>query len=194
MKKINVLSILLAAVFAQTWISCSDDVEYTPAGAVEGQGAYFAPTNVTNYDDLEASGSITLDVMRTYADAAAEVSLSATYSEGADLFTVPSTVSFAADSETSTVTLNYNNLVRGTTYTVTLSLGKGTPYGQSEITLTLLYPEEVLLEWEVVSTGFHERHFDRKPVLGVQSVGCDHHGYCCGEGSIYQDVPFPQPV
>ena len=153
MKKINVLSILLAAVFALTWISCSDDVEYTPAGAVEGQGAYFAPTNVTNYDDLEASGSITLDVMRTYADAAAEVSLSATYSEGADLFTVPSTVSFAADSETSTVTLNYNNLVRGTTYTVTLSLGEGTPYGQSEITLTLLYPEEVLLEWEVVSTN-----------------------------------------
>ena len=151
MKKINVLFILLAAMFALTWTSCSDEVEYTPAGAVEGQGAYFAPTTVTNYDDLEASGSITLDVMRTYADATAEVSLSATYSEGADLFTVPSTVSFAADSLTSTVTLNYNNLVRGTTYTVTLSLGESTPYGQSEITLTLLYPEEVLLKWEVVS-------------------------------------------
>ena len=151
MKKINVLSILLAAVFALTWTSCSDDVEYTPAGAVEGQGAYFAPTTETTYEDLEASGSITLDVMRTYTEAAAEVSLSATYSEGADLFTVPSTVSFAADSQTSTVTLNYNNLERGTTYTVTLSLGEGTPYGQSEITLTLLYPEEVLLQWEVVS-------------------------------------------
>ena len=151
MKKINVLSILLAAVFALTWTSCSDDVEYTPAGAVEGQGAYFAPTTETTYEDLEASGSITLDVMRTYTEAAAEVSLSATYSEGADLFTVPSTVSFAADSQTSTVTLNYNNLERGTTYTVTLSLGEGTPYGQSEITLTLLYPEEVLLKWEVVS-------------------------------------------
>ena len=131
--------------------ACTDDVDYAPVGPVEGEGVYFSPNAQTAYTLDGTSGSITLDVMRTYTEAAAEVSLSATYSEGADLFTVPSTVSFAADSQTSTVTLNYNNLERGTTYTVTLSLGEGTPYGQSEITLTLLYPEEVLLQWEVVS-------------------------------------------
>ena len=143
---------MLAAMFTLTWTSCDDDIEYTPAGAVQGAGVYFTPSTVTEYELEGPEGSITLNVMRTDSVGAINAELKATYTEGGEnVFTVPGSVSFAEGSSTSSVTIDYNNVVRGTTYEIELSFAEGTPYGRSSVTLSLLYPEEKVEVWEVVS-------------------------------------------
>lgn len=143
---------MLAAMFTLAWTSCDDDIEYTPAGAVQGAGVYFTPSTVTEYELEGPEGSITLNVMRTDSVGAINAELKATYTEGGEnVFTVPGSVSFAEGSSTSSVTIDYNNVVRGTTYEIELSFAEGTPYGRSSVTLSLLYPEEKVEVWEVVS-------------------------------------------
>lgn len=155
MRKINALLLALMGFVALTWTSCTDTVDYTPAGGVEGAGVYF-PTSVrTSYEFEEEealSGSITLAVMRTDSVGALDAALTTTFSEGGEsVFTVPSTVSFADGKNTSSLTIDYKNLVQGTTYNVTLTFAEGTPYSNSTLTLTVLWPEEVVYEWEKVS-------------------------------------------
>lgn len=158
MRKINALLLALMGFVALTWTSCTDTVDYTPAGGVEGAGVYF-PTSVRTSYELEGeegetalSGSITLAVMRTDSVGALDAALTTTFSEGGEsVFTVPSTVSFADGKNTSSLTIDYKNLVQGTTYNVTLTFAEGTPYSNSTLTLTVLWPEEVVYTWEVVS-------------------------------------------
>ena len=71
MRKINALLLALMGFVGLAWTSCTDSVDYTPAGGVEGPGVYF-PTSVrTSYEldgeegETALSGSITLAVMRT---------------------------------------------------------------------------------------------------------------------------------
>lgn len=152
MKKINGLLVALMAVLTLGWTSCTDSVDYLAAGPVEGQGVYFPTSVATSYTLDGTSGEITLDVMRSTSVGDVVASLEATFTEGGEsVFTVPSTVSFADGSSTSSVTLAYNNLKRGTTYQVTLTFSDGTPYSNSSLTLSFLYPEEVVYTWEVVS-------------------------------------------
>lgn len=149
MKK-NIL--LLFCACALTWTSCTDTVDYTAAGAVEGQGVYFPTSVVTSYEVEGVSGEITLDVNRTYSEQAYEAALNATFSEGGEsVFNVPATVAFEAGSNTASVTLSYNNLVRGQEYTVSLAFADATPYSNSAIQLSVLYPNEEVLVWKVVS-------------------------------------------
>ncbi|WP_300910175.1 hypothetical protein [uncultured Bacteroides sp.] len=67
------------------------------------------------------------------------------------MFTVPSKVSFDDGKVDTVMVLSYQNLVRGTKYAITLSFADGTPYGRSEVTFNVLYPEPMLEEWEVIS-------------------------------------------
>jgi len=67
------------------------------------------------------------------------------------VFTVPSKVSFDDGRVDTVMVVSYQNLVRGTKYAITLSFADGTPYGRSEVTFNVLYPEPMLEEWEVIS-------------------------------------------
>lgn len=148
--KIFFLSVFSACALA--WTSCTDTVDYTAAGAVEGQGVYFPTSVVKSYEVEGVSGEITLEVNRTYSDAAFDAALTATFSEGGEsVFNVPSTVSFAAGSDSTSVTISYDNLVRGKKYNLTLSFADSTPYSDSVIELSILYPSEVVYNWVKVS-------------------------------------------
>ena len=152
MKRINTLLLALLSVVTLTWTSCNDSIEYTPVDPVEGAGVYFPTSTRTSYELEGTSGSITLDVMRTDSVGALDATLTTTFTEGGEsVFTVPASVSFADGASTSSMTINYDNLVQGTTYNVTMTFDEGTPYANSSLTLTFLYPEEVVYEWEVVS-------------------------------------------
>ena len=158
MRKINALLLALMAFVGLTWTSCTDTVDYTPAGGVEGAGVYF-PTSVRTSYELEGeegetalSGSITLAVMRTDSVGALDAALTATFSEGGEsVFSVPATVSFADGKNTSSLTIDYANLTQGPSYNITLTFAEGTPYSNSTLTLTVSWPEEIVYTWEVVS-------------------------------------------
>lgn len=152
MKKINNLLLALLSVFALGWTACDDEVEYTPAGQLDGNGVYFPTSTQTSYEVEGTSGELTFDVMRTLTTDAQEASLNITYGEGAEsVFTIPATVNFAAGDTMATLTVKYDNLVQGTTYTAELSFADGTPYAYSTIDLSVVYPNEIEYEWEVVS-------------------------------------------
>lgn len=152
MKRINTLLLALLSVVTLTLTSCNDSIEYTPVGPVEGAGVYFPTSTRTSYELEGTSGSITLDVMRTDSVGAIDATLTTTFTEGGEsVFSVPGTVSFADGASTSSLTINYDNLVQGTTYNITMTFAEGTPYSNSTLTLTLIYPEEIVYEWEVVS-------------------------------------------
>ncbi len=192
MKKLYSILFILAAMFTLTWTACTDEIEYVPAGPVEGIGAYFPPTVVTNYELEGTSGSITLNVMRTDSVGAVEAALTTTFTEGGEnVFTVPSTVSFADGASTSSMTINYDELVRGTTYNITLTFAEGTPYGNSSITLTLLYPDEVVYTWKEVSTNaiLKESTFSFIGMSDVETTGIKVEK--ANEGNVYRfRVPF----
>ncbi len=158
MRKINALLLALVSLVTLTWTSCTDTVDYTPAGGVEGAGVYF-PTSVRTSYELEGEegvteleGTITLAVMRTDSVGALDAALNVTFSEGGEsVFTVPSTVSFADGKNTSSMTIEYSHLKQGPIYNITLTFAEGTPYSNSTLTLTVGWPEEIEYEWEVVS-------------------------------------------
>lgn len=192
MKKLYNILFILTAMFTLTWTACTDEIEYVPAGPVEGIGAYFPPTVVTNYELDGTSGSLTLDVMRTDSVGDVEATLTATFTEGGEnIFTVPATVSFADGASTSSMTINYDNLVQGTTYNVTLTFAEGTPYGNSSITLTLIYPDEVVYTWKEVSTNaiLKESTFSFIGMSDVETTGITVEK--ANEGNVYRfRVPF----
>ncbi len=149
-------TILTMMVLALGFSACTDEVGYEPVGPVEGEGVYFSPNAQTSYTLDGTSGSITLDVMRTYSEGATDASLSATFTpeEGQGLFNIPASISFADGSTTSSITISFDNLVQGTTYGLTLTFDEGTPYAQSSISLSFLYPEEISYDnytWTVIS-------------------------------------------
>lgn len=152
MKKLNTYLLALMGVFALTWSACTDSIDYDAAPGVNGEGVYF-PSSVKTSITLDGTaGSFTLDVQRTKSAGAVDAELTADFSEGgSDVFSVPAKVSFPDGETESNVTINYNSLVRGTTYKVTLTFTDGTPYGSSSLTFSILYPAEIIEEWEQIS-------------------------------------------
>ena len=94
MKKINNLLLALLSVFALAWTACDDEVEYTPAGLLDGNGVYFPTSTQTSYEVEGTSGTLTFDVMRTLTTEAQEATLNITYGEGAEsVFSIPANIS-----------------------------------------------------------------------------------------------------
>ena len=171
-------TILAIMVLVLGFSACTDDVDYAPVGPVEGEGVYFSPNAQTAYTLDGTSGSITLDVMRTYSEGATDASLSATFTpeEGQGLFNIPASISFADGSTTSSVTISFDNLVQGTNYGLTLTFDEGTPYAQSSISLSFLYPEEISYDnytWTVISEEaiLTESIFHMISMSNIQSIG-----------------------
>lgn len=153
MKKIN--KYLLALVSVVTFIlgACTDSVDYDPASPVEGQGVYFPNTLSGTVELKGAEGKYGFELMRVNADEAATVGLEVKFEneDAASLFTVPSTVSFAAGENKATVAIDYQNLVMDVNYKMTLSVSNGnsTEYADGSKTFTMFYPNPV--SWQLVT-------------------------------------------
>ena len=144
MKAIKKLLYFLAVAGTTMFASsCTDDLEYTPAGQPSGQQVYFAVDLAETINLEENSSSVTIPVSRVVTDEAASFSIFATEESG--LFTIPSTVDFAAGESTANlvITYTYSALTQDQTYSCTLTIGdteNTSPYGMSSYEFSLIAP------------------------------------------------------
>ena len=95
----------LCAALAFAMGACTEEVDYVPATSPEGAQVYF-PTTLASKIDLDVNGtSFNVQIGRS-ATEAATVGLAVTDESG--LFTVPSSVSFAAGEKMANLTITYD--------------------------------------------------------------------------------------
>ena len=144
MKAIKKLLYFLAVAGTTMFASsCTDDLEYTPAGQPSGQQVYFAVDLAETINLEENSSSVTIPVSRVVTDEAASFSIFATEESG--LFTIPSTVNFAAGESTANlvITYTYSALTQDQAYSCTLTIGdteNTSPYGMTSYEFSLIAP------------------------------------------------------
>lgn len=151
MKTLKQIQYLFVAVLAMAMAACADNSPeevFVPV-ELEGQGVYFAKATKLNYEVEGTEGSIDFKVLRTETSGPATVNVYSTTET--TLFTIPETISFESGAAETTLTVSYANIVRGLKYDFNVGFEEGTDYGNSELNFTLLYPAEVIEEWEVIS-------------------------------------------
>ena len=151
MKTLKQIQYLFVAVLAMAMAACADNSPeevFVPV-ELEGQGVYFAKATKLNYEVEGTEGSIDFKVYRTETSGPATVNVYSTTET--TLFTIPETISFESGAAETTLTVSYANIVRGLKYDFNVGFEEGTDYGNSELNFTLLYPAEVIEEWEVIS-------------------------------------------
>lgn len=151
MKTLKQIQYLFVAVLAMAMAACADNSPeevFVPV-ELEGQGVYFAKATKLNYEVEGTEGSIDFKVLRTDITGPATVNVCSTTET--TLFTIPETISFESGAKEATLTVSYANIVRGLKYDFNVGFEEGTDYGNSELNFTLLYPAEVIEEWEVIS-------------------------------------------
>ena len=144
MKAIKKLLYFLAVAGTTMFASsCTDDLEYNPAGQPSGQQVYFAVDLAETINLEENSSSVTIPVSRVVTKEAASFSIFATEESG--LFTIPSTVNFAAGESTANlvITYTYSALTQDQAYSCTLTIGdteNTSPYGMTSYEFSLIAP------------------------------------------------------
>lgn len=126
----------LCTVLAFALGACTEEVKYTPAEAPEGPQVYFPTTLPTQMDLDNNASSFDVQVSRAATDAAT-VNLTVTNESG--LFTIPTSVSFAAGEKVANLTISYNAEELGfdNYQSITLAVADDsnkTPYGTSSYT------------------------------------------------------------
>ena len=170
MKKIINCLYMAVAVCAMTLGACSDDNDWQPGPAAEGEGLYFASDQQANITVTETSGTFTIDVYRSKAEGAITAQIATVTGDNAtSLFTVPAEVSFAEGETKTALTVTYTGLERDVNYNLTLSVADSTPYGIAELGLTVICP----LVWDVVSTNatLIDNLFEPFGAAGVELTG-----------------------
>ena len=133
--------VAFAAILGLTLASCTDKYEYQAATA-SGQQVYF--DQVANKISLSKdANTFNVQVRRIAADEAATIALTSTDESG--LFTIPSSVAFAAGEDVANVTIGYNPdvLEYDDFKDITLSLADAdntTPYGNSQVSFAAGIP------------------------------------------------------
>ncbi len=133
-----------------------ENPEYVKAELPDGALAYFV--NVPESFDLtEGDGSIELTLTRDEVDEEVTVALNSTADE---IFTVPSSVTFAAGESTAVITVSYNpdDIVPDVAYSITISLkDNSTPFAPDNCTFTAGIVSPVLykvFDTAVITEGF----------------------------------------
>lgn len=136
----------VAALACATFVACEQEFDsYDPAAMESTAQVYFSKDAATTINIL-GEESVEIPVMRAVNGAGVTANVTATIAaEHADLFTIPTSVSFA-DGETSTslvITFDPAKLTYGEKYAVSLQIAADmiTDYGKDVINLTLDYPE-----------------------------------------------------
>lgn len=166
MKSLKIFFLTALVAVASMFTACTEDHDWSAGEQVTGAQVYFADGVATNVTVEAETSSFEVTVMRGNVDEAATVPLKVAVSAAkvdeeadpinyAELFTVPSNVSFGAgkDSAKFTVSFDRASLEDGQTYTLTFSIndaGAVTPYGYDKQTWTLVVPEPMVL----LGTGY----------------------------------------
>lgn len=151
MKTINTYLLALISVFMLTWTACTDSVDYAPASALEGQGAYFAAASAS-FTVEAASGNATLQLFRSNKNGSAEIPLTVTYGKDVNnVVSVPASANFADGETAATISISYNNLVEGQSYKLDVAVSDTTPYGKSAISVSVLFSNEPVYTWTEVT-------------------------------------------
>ncbi len=119
--KTNILGLLALGVFALT--ACSDDdVDYTPGTAGTSAHVGFAKSTLTTSATSDKTLAVTL--VRTDKNSAKEYAISVSGNDN-NVFSVPTTVNFAAGEETATLNVDFNSASaeRLVSYPIVLSVG-----------------------------------------------------------------------
>lgn len=137
------LGILSALCLCMGWSACTDEVEYTGAALQDATQAYF-PTNLPSQIDLKAEAT-TFNVEVSRMEAGQELTVNLTKSDDKDaLFTVPSTVTFAADATTATISIGYDpakfKLDEYMPLTISIESDKANPYSSASYSFTVGVP------------------------------------------------------
>ncbi|MBQ4533054.1 MAG: DUF1735 domain-containing protein [Alistipes sp.] len=166
MKSLKIFFLTALVAVAGLFTACTEDHDWSAGEQVTGAQVYFADGVETNVTVEAETSSFEVTVMRGNVDEATTVPLKVAVSAAkvdeeadpinyAELFTVPSNVSFGAgkDSAKFTVSFDRASLEDGQTYTLTFSIndmGAITPYGYDKQTWTLVVPEPMVL----LGTGY----------------------------------------
>ena len=166
MKSLKIFFLTALVAVAALFTACTKDQDWSAGEQVPGAQVYFADGVATNVTVEAETSSFEVTVMRGNVDEATTVPLKVAVSAAkvdeeadpinyAELFTVPSNVSFGAgkDSAKFTVSFDRASLEDGQTYTLTFSIndaGAVTPYGYDKQTWTLVVPEPMVL----LGTGY----------------------------------------
>lgn len=146
--KYTVLALALAAGFT----SCSDDDNYVPGGA--SAGVYF-PTDDALDVTLDRSKS-SFDVIVARMGETQAVTYDLVGSADDEVFTLPTSVTFAEGETSATVTIAYNqdNMVADHAYPVELAFASGTQicnYGYESLDMNVTLPAP----WKTIGTGLY---------------------------------------
>lgn len=142
MKNFKFIYLLFVAVVALAFTAC-DKHEWTPGEPDATQGVFFPSTVATTYTVEKTATSVTIPVMRTNVEVASEVSVRS--DDPSELFTIPSNVAFAANSENSELVISFDGaaLTAGTFYSIALQISSdnASKYGYTELTIKIGVPE-----------------------------------------------------
>lgn len=166
MKSLKIFFLTALVAVAGMFTACTEDHDWSAGEQAQGAQVYFVADAATSITVEAETSSFEVTVMRANTDEAVSVPVktvitAANVDEEADpinyaeLFTVPSNVSFGAGKDTAkfTVSFDRNALEDGQTYSFAFSLndaGVVTPYGYSQQTWTLVVPEPLVL----LGTGY----------------------------------------
>lgn len=150
LKKYAYLLTVVAVAFG--FAACSDSDDYAPGEVAEGPQVYFAQNTQTEFILSSAAEKVQVRVLRADATEACSIPVVMTAAEESygDLFSIPAYVDFAAGQKEATLNVDFDlaTLTEGATYELALTLDDPTmttPYGMSEVTLTVKVPEPYVL-------------------------------------------------
>lgn len=140
MKSIKIFFLATVAIVAGLFTACSDD-DFKAGPEVDGAQVYFPEDVTTGYSISDDVTSIAIPVKRIAKDEALTVAVLASDESG--LFTIPSSVSFAAGKETSELLITFDRakLEDGEEYPISFLLNdedNTTPYGNRSLDITVM--------------------------------------------------------
>lgn len=151
MKNIKSLLYAAAAVLLLPLTSCSDD-DYPQVPAPAGQEVYFSDTLATSYTLTRDASKVEIPLMRVKTEEAETVQLM--FEDESGLFTIPSSVTFAAGANSSNIAIAYDfaALEPASEYKISLLvMGNQSEWGQSQVELKMVVPEP----WIKLGTGLY---------------------------------------
>ncbi len=187
MKNIKSLLYAAAAVLLLPLTSCSDD-DYALVPAPAGQEVYFSESLTTTIALSRDASTVEIPVMRVKTEEAETIQLMSQDESG--LFTIPSSVTFAAGANKANVVISYNveDLTPSEEYPVSLLvMGNDSEWGKSQVELKLFLTEP----WVKLGTGLF-RDDIVAPAFGFESLEeeVEIYEYEGREGYYYIDSPY----
>lgn len=168
MKLKNIFSAILCGTLLLGSAACTDEVEYTPASQVDGQGLYLSDTGEETINIEENATNITIPVYRTTDQGVftAQLSSSVVDKDGnavTGVFTIPSEVTFQDGAKVAdlNVAVDFSKVEALAEYTLNLKIlgDQTTPYSNSECNYILSYaPWTPWYYYSTTDPGFYQQN------------------------------------